>query len=224
MPITITAPPKIELYGDRRVPYTEKCRRALLLKRLAFELHEPSCPEDVRRWSPETGLLPVMTVDGELISDSTNILLRLEQIRREPPLVSPDPTAAARQRHLEDWADESFLWYYRQWLRMAGPAQPAPAESARPLRHLGRWLRSPKIDAPARSDLLQELGARMSDLVNLLGARPFFHADQISMADLTVYGMLSSLAGDAIPGSGALVASRPALLGFMRRVEAETGE
>jgi glutathione S-transferase len=223
MAAILSAPPKIALYGDRRVPYTEKCRRALLLKRLEFELHEPSSSEDVRRWSPETGLLPVMTVDGELISDSTNILLRLDQIRRQPPLISPEPMAAAQQRHLEDWADESFLWYYQQWLRIAGPAEPTPAVKARPLRHLGRWLRSPKSDALPRSDLLQELGARMNDLVNLLGARPFFHSDRISVADLTVYGMLSTFARDAIPGAAALVASRPALLGFMRRVEEQTG-
>jgi glutathione S-transferase len=215
--------PKIALYGDRRVPYTEKCRRALLLKRLEFELHQPSSPEDVRRWSPETGLLPVMTVDGELISDSTNILLRLDQLRRDPPLVSPEPLEAAKQRHLEDWTDESFLWYYQQWLRIAEP-QTTPAAPARPLRHLGRWLRTPKHDAWSRSELIRELAARMDDLVNLLGTRPFFHAERISMADLTVYGMLATLSGDAIHGSAALIASRSPLLEFMRRVEAATGE
>jgi glutathione S-transferase len=224
MAAILSAPPKIALYGDRRVPYTEKCRRALLLKRLAFELHEPSSLEDVRRWSPETGLLPVMTVDGELISDSTHILLRLERIQPEPPLVSPEPMTAALQRHLEDWADESFLWYYQQSLRIADPAETAPAVRARPLRNLGRWRRTPAGDAQPRTALVRELGARLSDLVNLLGERPFFHADQISMADLTVYGMLSALARDAIPGAAALVASRPALLGFMRRVEERTGE
>jgi glutathione S-transferase len=217
------SPPKIALYGDRRVPYTEKCRRALLLKRLTFELYEPSSPEDVRRWSPETGLLPVMTVDGEVISDSTNIVLRLDRIQREPPLVSPEPMTAAQQRHLEDWADESFLWYYQQWLRIAGPGEEKPAVKAPPLRHLGRWRRSPSVVTQPRTVLLQELGARMTDLVNLLGTRPFFHADQISMADLTIYGMLSSFARDSIPGSAALLAARPALLGFMRRVEECTG-
>ena len=215
--------PKIALYGDRRVPYTEKCRRALLLKRLAFELHEPSSAEDIRRWSPETGLLPVMTLEGELISDSTNILLRLDQIRPEPPLVSPEPMTAALQRHLEEWTDESFLWYYQQWLRIALPAEATPVVRARPLRHLGRWRRSPSSDASPRAALLQELGARMTDLVNLLGGRPFFHASQISMADLAVYGMLFSLAGDAIAGAGALITSRPSLLAFMRRVEEQTG-
>ncbi|HEU4428681.1 MAG TPA: glutathione S-transferase family protein [Myxococcota bacterium] len=222
MTAALSPPPKIALYGARRVPYTEKCRRALLLKRLEFELHEPSSAEDVRRWSPVTGLLPVMTVDGELISDSTHILLRLDRIRPEPPLVSPEPMTATQQRHLEDWADESFLWYYQQWLRIAGPTAPAPAAKAQPLRHLGRWRRTPKADAPAASALLQELGARMNDLVNLLGARPFFHSDRISMADLTVYGMLSAFAGDAIVGAAALLESRPALLGFMRRVEEQT--
>jgi glutathione S-transferase len=215
--------PKIALYGDRRVPYTEKCRRALLLKQLAFELHEPASAEDVRRWSPETGLLPVMTLEGELISDSTNILLRLDRIRPEPPLVSPEPKTAALQRHLEEWTDESFLWYYQQWLRIALPAATTPVVRARPLRHLGRWRRSPSSDVSPREVLLQELGARMSDLVNLLGDRPFFHASQISMADLAVYGMLFSLTGDAIAGAAALIAGRPALLGFMRRVEERTG-
>ena len=55
--------PRITLYGLARVPFTEKCRRALVLKGLAFELREPSGPEDFRRWSPKTGLLPVMTID-----------------------------------------------------------------------------------------------------------------------------------------------------------------
>jgi glutathione S-transferase len=215
--------PKIALYGDRRVPYTEKCRRALLLKRLAFELHEPASAEDVRRWSPETGLLPVMTVDGELISDSTSILLRLDRVRPEPELVSPDPVTAARQRHLEDWADESFLWYYQQWLRIAGTAEPTPAVSARPLRHLGRWRRAASSEAPPRAVLLGELGARLTDLVNLLGQRPFFHSDRVSLADLAVYGILSSLSSDSIPGAAALIANRPALLGLMARVEEQTG-
>ena len=69
---------RIILYGPARAPFTEKFRRALILKDLVFELREPSGPEDYLRWSPETGLLPVMRIDGELVSDSTNILLKLD--------------------------------------------------------------------------------------------------------------------------------------------------
>ena len=217
--------PKITLYGYRRVPFTEKCRRALLLKRLDFELREPSGPEEIRRWSPETGLLPVMTIDDELVSDSTKILLRLEEIRSEPPLLSPDPTIAAQQRHLEDWADESFLWYYQEWLRVADadPVRPPLTGWPRPLRRLGSWLSAGRNQEPPQTELLHGLEGRLSDLVNFLGTRRFFHSDQVSMADLTVYGMLFALSRDAIPGSARLISMRPTLLEFMRAVEEETG-
>lgn len=108
------------------MPFTEKCRRALVLKQLEFELREPSGPEDFRRWSPETGLLPVMPIDDELVSDSTSILLRIEALYPDPPLLSPDPVVAAQQRQLGDCADESFLWYYQEWLRAGGEAGARP--------------------------------------------------------------------------------------------------
>ncbi len=213
--------PEIRLYGYRRVPYTEKCRRALLLKRLEFELIEPARPEDVRRFSPQTGLLPVMTVDGELVSDSTNILLRLERLQPDPSLVSDDPTVAAQQRQLEDWADESFLWYFQEWLRLeraAASRAPGPRRRFRVLRgRLGAAAADPQ------RELLRGLESRLDDLVKLLGTRAFFYADRVSMADLTVYGMLASLRRDAIPGASALVESRDSLLGLMRRVEGATG-
>lgn len=219
-------PPEIVLYGVRRVPFTEKCRRALVLKRLPFELREPSGPEDYRRWSPKTGLLPVMTVDGELVSDSTEILYRLDELVPEPPLVSPDVVVAAQQRNLEDWADESFLWYFREWQRLERAARTAPP-GVPPrsvfLRRLVEHRRVLPSNAVARAELLRGVEARLDDLLNLLGTRPFFYAERISMADLTVYGMLASLSGDSIPGAATRIASRPRLQEYMRRVEAETG-
>src|SRR5262245_55946451 len=82
---------RIVLYGPRRTPYTEKVRRALVLKGLDFELCEPSGPEDYRRWSPETGLLPVLAIGAERVADSTRILLRIDELWPKPPLLSPDP-------------------------------------------------------------------------------------------------------------------------------------
>jgi glutathione S-transferase len=217
--------PKITLYGYARVPFTEKCRRALVLKRLPFELREPTGPEDFARWSPKTGLLPVLTIDEELVSDSTDILLRLDELWPEPPLLSSDPVVAAQQRHLEDWADESFLWYYQEWVRVTGavagtpPAEPEPE----PRRGLRGWLRARGRRAPQTSELLRGLDDRLNDLVNFLGARPFFHAERVGMADLTVYAMLRSLQLDQISGTARLLAGRPGLVAFMRRVEEATG-
>ena len=102
----------ITLYGPAHTPFTEKVRRALLYKGLEFELVEPTRGEDYKRWSPKTGQLPVLDLHGEHVPDSTDILVRLDQAYPEPPLLSPDPTVAAQQRQLEEWADESFLYYF----------------------------------------------------------------------------------------------------------------
>ena len=60
-------------------------RRALLLKGIDFQLREPNGPEDYRRWSPDTGLLPVLEIDGQRTADSTDILFRLDALCPNPP-------------------------------------------------------------------------------------------------------------------------------------------
>ena len=64
---------------------------------------------------------------------------------------------------------------------------------------------------------------RVVDLARLLGPRPFFYADRISIADLAAYAMLRPLAMDSIPGTRGHVERHPALLEFMKRVEGQTG-
>jgi glutathione S-transferase len=216
---------KITLYGPGLAPFTEKCRRGLVLKGLEFELREPSGPEDYRRWSPETGLLPVMTVDDDLVSDSTNILTKLDEIKPEPRLLSADPVVAEQQRRLEEWADESFLWYWQQWTRLSqdGHSPPSPRLRSSPFRRLRAWLRAGGTWERPQTALLRGIDDRLRDLVNFLGSRRFFYADAVSMADLAVYGMLFTLRRDAIPGSAPLLSERATLIEFMRRVEEVTG-
>ena len=213
---------KLALYGQTDTPFTEKVRRALVFKGLPFDLHISTGPEDVKRWSPVTGLLPVMRVDDELVSDSTNILLRLEQLYPEPPLLSSVPIVAAQQRNLEDWADESFLWYWQEWFRLeaAAPELP-PGAWTRLRRRLGGA--PPGARTRAQTELVRGLEDRLNDLVNFLGSRQYFYSDRVSMADLTVHAMLVTLRSDGIPGSAQLLADRKSLVEFMRRVEAETG-
>jgi glutathione S-transferase len=217
----------IVLYGPSSVPYTEKVRRALLLKGLAFQVREPQSPEDYKRWSPRTGLLPVLEIDGQRIADSTEILLALDERWPRPPLLAAEPKTAAQQRQLEDWADESLAWYFRRWLALrdeqaAGRLpDPGRAPSGRLLR-LAAWLRAGGTWERPETGLLRGVAARLDDLGNFLGARPFFYAYEISMADLSVYGLVFSLLRDVIPGSARLIAERPLLLDFMRRVESVT--
>ncbi len=221
-------PPKVVLYGRAGVPYTEKVRRALIFKGLPYELREPESPEDYRRWSPVTGLLPVVEIGDEHIADSTTILYRLDQLFPSPPLLASDPRTATLQRQLEDWADESFLWHYLRYRRLEDERQ-ARREAAggssgsRLLRHVGAWLRAGGTWERPHTDLLRQIGLRLDDLVNFLGTRPFFYANRLSMADFAVYGMLYTLGLGSIPGAEALIAERPALCDYMRRVEQETG-
>jgi glutathione S-transferase len=227
----------ITLYGPARVPFTEKVRRALLYKGLDFELVEPMRAEDYKRMSPKTGQLPALDLDGEHVPDSTEILLRLDEVYPEPSLLSPDPTVAAQQRQLEEWADESFLWYFMKYRRMAmgddyeaplplgGEPDAAPTEPKRSSswRRIGAWLRAGGTWERPHTALLRELSLRLDDLSNFLGARPFFYAERLSMADLAVYSMLATLREDRIPGASLLLAARPTLMGLLERVEAATG-
>lgn len=215
----------IVLYGPAQAPFTEKCRRGLAYKGMRYELREPEGPEDYTRWSPKTGLLPVMRVDGELVSDSTNILHKLDELQPDPPLLSPDPVAAEQQRNLEDWADESFLYYFMQWRRLdasrAGAEGDGDASSL--ARRMGAWLKAGGTWERPQTAILRGIDDRLNDLVNLLGARSFFYADQLSIADLAVYGMLSTMGRGAIPDAATLITTRPSLLELMRRVEEQTG-
>ncbi len=223
----------ITLYGPARAPYTEKVRRALLYKGLSFDHVEPTTIEDYQRWSPKSGTLPVLDLDGEKIEDSTRILFALDARYPEPPLLSPDPTVASQQRQLEDWADESFLWYFMKYRRsigegltlpLAGDERPAPPEEEKsgPLRRFGAWLRAGGTWERPITGLLREIGQRLDDLVNFLGARPFFYSNRLSMADLGVYAMLFTMRNGSIPGSQQLLAQRPTLVAFMARVEEAT--
>ncbi len=213
------------LYGPPRAPFTVKCRRGLAYKGLDYEFRRPEGPEDYARWNPKTGLLPVMRVDGELVIDSTDILLKLDELQPDPPLVSPDPIAADQQRNLEDWADESFLYYFQQWQRLSANRESQTARDGRsPLaRRLAAWLRASGSWERPETAILRGIDDRLDDLANLLGARSFFYADELSMADLAVYGMLHTMELEAIPGAAPLVTARPTLLELMRRVEERTG-
>jgi glutathione S-transferase len=223
----------ITLYGAARVPYTEKVRRALLYKNLPFEFCEPTMTEDYQRWNPKSGMLPVVHIGDELIEDSTQILYALDARYPDPPLLSSEPFVASQQRQLEDWADESFLWYWMKYRRMIGGGEltlPLKGEAPQtreespsgPFRRLRAWLKAGGTWERPITGLQRELGQRMDDLVNFLGARPFFYADRLSMADLSVFAMLFFMRRDAIPGSARLLAERPSLVAFMARVEEAT--
>jgi glutathione S-transferase len=221
---------RIVLFGPR-APLTEKVGRGLRLKGLDFELVEPATPEDYARLNPATGLLPLLEVDGVRTPDSAAILDFLDARFPDPPLVSADPRVAREQRRLEKWIDESFAFYILRWVQSRlGPGVAAPVRGGFPLSslvHLGLIDSRGKL----RSDVFSakdggpgpEFERRLDDLGRLLGERPFYHADRISRADLSVCAALSVLYREVYEGGRQLLEARPRLLAYVERVIAATG-
>jgi glutathione S-transferase len=223
-----SATPRLVLYGPRDTPYVVKAERALRWKKLPFETVEPTSREDYRRWSPVTGLLPVLEIDGERVHDSSLILDALDRRFPEPPLLSADPRVAREQRRLESWITESFSFYIMRWVRSRFPGDDG-ADAAAPLGRMsslgligddGQVV--PGVFDTSDGGPGPEFARRLDDLVAFLGERPYFYADRLSRADLTVFSSVAGMAADLYPGGRDLLEERPRLLAHHDRVDQAT--
>jgi glutathione S-transferase len=216
----------IRLYTQATNPYSEKIAAALALKELAFERVISEDPEDIKRWSPIARTLPVLEIDGRRKADSVEIVLWLDTLFPDPPLVARDPKVADAQRQLASWSDSSFAWYWNQWraARYPQPGDGAPVDASlvsRLVERLGRTLgRTPSSRADARElEIIGKIEDRLTDLVTFLGDRPFFHSDTPSVADVSVYAMLVVLQDGPIPHCREAIASRRPLAAFIERMQ-----
>jgi len=226
---------KATLYGSRLSPFVEKVARALQIKGIEFSVIDPRGPNDLKKWNPTTGKMPVLDIGGEKPFDSTFIVRRLDELVPEPPLVSRDPEIAAKQRFLEDWSDESLYWYV-----MALRWNPANSKSTvtqiteslpAPLRPVVGVVLNWQIGGQARAQglarlplgtVLDELGRRFDELEVFLGDKPFFFSDAISVADLALFGQFATLRSGPTPQGARLLDARPKLSAFFDRVDAVT--
>ena len=225
--------PKIVLYGIQMTPFTQKVIRALRWKGLPFEYHEPGSPEQLRRWSPETGQLPVMEIDGDRTTDSEAILDELDRRFPDPPLLSKDPKVAREQRRLAAWVGETFRFYLMRWITRemgvdaSGDAHDPEGNALGPLARMGLLSESGRIRDEAfelgDEGLGPEFERRIADLEAMLGARDYFHADALSRADLSVFASLLGLYTNRFQGGRGLLARHPNLVRFVERVAERTG-
>lgn len=217
--------PTVRLYTQSLNPFAEKVAAALALKRIPFERIVSDEPEDLQRWSPIARMLPVLEIDGRRKSDSQKIVRWLDELYPEPPLYSRDPRVAEAQLNLAEWSDNSFSWYWNRWrtARYPQPGDESPIEDSlltRIKEKIGRTFgHTPRSRADLRElEIIDELQDRMDDLVGFLRDRPFFHADEPSIADLSVYSMLLILRDGPIPDCAEAIAERPTLAAFLDRI------
>ncbi len=225
-PPNVSTAPQIRLYTQTRNPFSEKVAAALAMKGLAFERIVSDAPEDVARWSPVERTLPVLEIDGQRKADSNAIVAWIDRLFPEPSLYSSDQRTAEQQRHLAEWSDDSFTFYWNRWrnARYPQPGDDAPVDDsllARLRGHIQRRFRSaPRTRADARElEVIGQLIDRMTDLEGFLGVRPFFHSDEPSIADISVYAMLRVLRDGPIPYCAEAIEERPKLAAFLDRVE-----
>lgn len=231
----MSAPQNVILFGSRLSPFVEKVARALQLKGVAFTLAEPKSLKDFTRWNPKTGKMPVLEIDGERLDDSTFILQELDRRFPDSPLLSTEPTAAAMQRLLEDWSDESLYWQAMalRWTKANAPATADQLLRVVPglLRPAARVFLTRKLRGMAAAQgmgrlddevLLRELGERLDDLVVALGVAPFFFGSKPSIADLAVFGQLSFLRSGSTPDAAEIINQREILVSWERRVDKAT--
>ena len=201
--------------------YAEKVRWALGYKGVEHVRHAPPPPAHMAIAAALTRgrsiTIPVLTLDGRHIGDSTAILAALEERYPEPPLYPADPAERAHALELEDFFDEELGPYVRHatFTRLrSDPAvfrEIAAAGSPPAMRRLGpalgayarvytavRW-KAGDDDAAVRSrakvvDALDRLEAE-------LDGRDYLVGDRFGVADLTAASLLYPL---ALPPEGPL--------------------
>ncbi len=212
--------PTVKLYSQLMNPFTEKVACALALKGVEYQRFEVSDSEEIKRLSPAEQTLPVLDIDGERVSKSSTILLRLEELYPEPSLFASDPKVRRQQESLAEWSDTNFAFYWNRW-RLANEererreASASPGILSRIHQHVEERIGIESDERPENTaemqNIMQALANRLDDLVGFLGNRPYFFSTQLSVADLGVFGMLLVMRDGPMLGSAELLAGRPAL-------------
>ena len=99
-----------QLYHFPLSPFCRKVRLSLAEKRIDVKL------EEERYWEQDTeflrrnpaGKVPVLRLDGKILTESAAICEYLEELYPDPPLMPSDPEGRYEVRRLVSWFDDKF--------------------------------------------------------------------------------------------------------------------
>ncbi|HEY6880531.1 MAG TPA: glutathione S-transferase family protein [Polyangiales bacterium] len=216
-------------------PFVLKIIRALRYAGLPFQ-HEHLPLIRVPTSTPH-GQLPVLHLDGEVLADSTNILLRIER-ELAPGVFSRglDARAQGEAWLWEEFADTSLYafalsarWYKEEnWQRLK-PAMFGSAPAL--LRGVGAsWVRRGILNSLRARDFtragLEACYARMRRTFDDLEARTprtgFWVGETLSVADVSLFAQLHTLRAPFSPDVAEELAARKNLSAYLDRVDAAT--
>ncbi|WP_298855522.1 glutathione S-transferase family protein [uncultured Ruegeria sp.] len=162
-------------------PYCRKVRLSLAEKKIEVELVEERYWEqdpDFLRRNP-AGKVPVLRLDGQIMSESAAICEYIEETRPEPSLMPKTPEARFEVRRLVGWFDDKFhhdvtskLVYERVNKKVTGQGYPD----------------SKNVKQGARA-----IKYHLDYMAWLLDQRRWLAGDQMTLADFAAAAHLSSL-------------------------------
>ncbi|HNC95636.1 MAG TPA: glutathione S-transferase family protein [Myxococcota bacterium] len=209
-------------------PFCAKLETWLRLAQLRFEVLPASMG------SAPKGKVPYIKLeDGTLMGDSQLILEHLTQrygVQLDDWL---SPAQKAQSQVVRRMLEEGTYWclVHERWNTEAGFAAYTPVflKMLPPviggliLGQIRRDVRgSLKAQGTGRhkpEEIAGILRADVAAVADLLGDRLYFHGDQPSSVDATIYAMLSGLASFPVPGAGsAELAKHPNVVAYLARV------
>ncbi|WP_170334450.1 FtsZ-binding protein FzlA [Ruegeria arenilitoris] len=162
-------------------PYCRKVRLSMAEKKIEVELVEERYWEkdpDFLRRNP-AGKVPVLRLDGQIMSESAAICEYIEETRPEPPLMPKTPEARYEMRRLVGWFDDKFhhevtskLLYERVNKKVTGEGYPD----------------SKNVKEGARA-----IKYHLDYMAWLLDHRRWLAGDQMTLADFAAAAHLSAL-------------------------------
>ena len=200
----------ITLYQFATSPFTEKVRRALVYKGLAFDVVDVEralVPTGKYAAISPTGKFPALVHAGRAIWDSTDILEHLESAFPTPALYPADPREAGLAHALEEWADES-LYFYEMTARLSWehnleggldeflatmPGVSREEARAYILQPVTALVKAQGLGRKPYEQVVADIGRHFRSLDRMLEGRDWLVGDSLSAADLAVIAQLNAL-------------------------------
>ena len=212
-------------------PYSPFCMKVrAILDRKAFEYKSVnplgSAYGKLRRRG--TGKVPAVEIDGQFVTDSTDIAYALDERFPDPPLLPDDPHQRGLCHAVEDWADESlyFLGLYYRWYDAEG-RKPIAGVFGRTWRgrltyrfYLKRILGQVRGQGTLRKSpdhVRRNLDRNLNAAEQLLAPGPFVFGDEPYLCDFALWGQLNYL--NRTPVGGKAIGKRKALVEFIERLQ-----
>lgn len=213
--------------------YSEKARWALSWKGIEHRRRSPvpGAHMAVALWLTRGAqyTLPVLSIDGQRVGDSTAIVASLEERFPDPPLYPSDVADRQRALELEEFFDEELgpdirllAWHElgndrKRFAALMERTAPGPlAKLGRPAAAYARAytglrfrVRSPQAAERARAKIL----AALDRLEAELGDGEYLVGERFSVADLTAASLFYPL---VLPEGGPIPPDQPSAEGFER--------